>query len=108
MTLTFGMLCFGILIGFVTYRTLIRTTDKSSINDLTIVVGAIGGGAITAIVHPVTDAFAWYAIGLLGGFTIYGLSYWRAHGSARFAEVMGGRTGAPEPVPGQGAPRKQP
>ena len=106
MTLTFGMLCFGILIGFVTYRTLIRTTGQASINDLTVVVGAIGGGAITAIVRPVTNAFAWYAIGLLGGFTVYGLLYRLKYGSDKFAMVMGGRDEVEESTLGPGAPRR--
>lgn len=66
-----GAVCFGIVIGYVTYRTLVRTT-KSSISDIAAVVAAVGGGAITSTFDPAEGhAFAWYAIGLLGGMILF-------------------------------------
>ena len=47
-----GSGCFGTVVGYITYRTLARTTDKAAITDLASVIGAIGGGAITALYGP--------------------------------------------------------
>jgi bacteriorhodopsin len=107
MTLTIGMICFGSLIGFITYRTLVRTTDKTSIHDLAVVIGAVGGGAVTTLVRPMTDAFAWYAIGLLAGFVAYALLYLKMNGKDKFALVMGGHSDTAEPTRGPGAPGHQ-
>ncbi|MEU9273165.1 hypothetical protein AB0E04_48555 [Streptomyces sp. NPDC048251] len=87
--LTVGVFCFGLLIGFITYRTLIRTTVQASISDLATVIGAVGGAAITAIIDPESDLFGWYAIALLIGFVIYGVLYAVTNGSGDFAKVMG-------------------
>lgn len=106
MIVTAGMLCFGVLIGFITYRTLIRTAGKTSIHDLTVVVAAIGGGAVTTLARPVTNAFGWYAIGLLGGFAVYAILYWAFNGNTKFAKVMNGSDDAAPPVQGEGAPRR--
>jgi len=95
MTLTIGSICFGVLIGYITYRTLILTVARTTVSDLTAVVAAVGGGAVTAVITPQTDSFGWYAIGLLAGFAGYGLLYWRLNGTAEFAKVMGGRPGRP-------------
>lgn len=66
-----GAVCFGITIGYVTYRTLVRM-NNTSISDIAAVVAALGGGAITSTFDPAEgDAFAWYAIGLLGGMTLF-------------------------------------
>ena len=99
MTLTIGSICFGVLIGYIAYRTLILTTDKTSVSDLTAVIAAVGGGAVTTVIAPQSAVFGWYAIGLLAGFAGYGLLYWRLHGTAEFARVMGGRTGRPPARP---------
>lgn len=104
MTLTIGTLCFGLLIGFITYRTLIRTTDQTSINDLVVVISAIGGGAVTALVRPRTNAFGWYAIGLLVGFVAYALLYRKQNGKDEFAKVMGWRDDTAAPIRGPGGP----
>lgn len=83
-----GAICFGLLIGFVTYRTLIRSTATASISDLAGVIGAVGGGAITGIVAPGTELFGYYACALLGGFFIYGILTW-VQNRQGFAAVMG-------------------
>ncbi|MBM2620729.1 hypothetical protein JIG36_35040 [Actinoplanes sp. LDG1-06] len=71
MVVSFGACCFGIVIGYVAYRTLIRT-DSSSISDIAAVVAAVGGGAVTQLYDPTAgDAFGWYAIGLLIGMAVF-------------------------------------
>ncbi len=104
MVLTIGTACFGILIGYITYRTLARTTDAASISDLAAVIGAVGGGAVTAIVQPQTENFGWYAIGLLVGFIAYGALFWKLKGGDEFAMVMGLSHGATEQNRGPNAP----
>jgi outer membrane lipoprotein SlyB len=44
--------CFGLVVGYITYRTLARTTEKVAISDLATVIGAIGGAAITGLFGP--------------------------------------------------------
>lgn len=106
MTLVIGMLCFGLMIGFITYRTLVRTTEHASINDLAAVVAAVGGGAVTAIVRPQTSLFGWYAIGLFVGFVAYGCLFaYLNKGNGELAKVLGQRDDAPGRIGGPNAPR---
>ena len=75
--LDIGCVCFGLVIGFVTYRTLVHTNNRARINDLTAVLATVGGGAVTALFPAGTQAFGWYAIGLALGLAVYfGLSLW--------------------------------
>ncbi|MET8142142.1 hypothetical protein ABZU32_17685 [Sphaerisporangium sp. NPDC005288] len=103
MVLTIGVVCFGVLVGFITCRTLIRATASASISDLATVVGAVGGGAVTVIAEPGTDLFGWYAIALLAGFVGYGALYALTRGAGNFAVVMAQQTvvagGAATPSP---------
>jgi hypothetical protein len=88
-----GAACFGLAVGFITYRTLARTTDKTAITDLTAVIGAIGGGAVTGLFNPQHgDLFGWYSIGLASGLAVFFLLYLALNGRARTAAVMSGRT----------------
>ena len=108
MTLTVGIVCFGVLIGFITYRTLARTTDNASIGDLAAVIGAVGGGAVTTIVRPQTNLFGWYAMGLLAGFVAYGVLFCILNrGTAEFAKVMGRSDEVAERLHGPNAPRRR-
>jgi len=66
--LAIGSISFGIVVGYVTYRTLVRKSD-AAINDVAAVVAAVGGGAVAQLGDPA--AFAWYSIGLLAGFAIF-------------------------------------
>jgi hypothetical protein len=96
MTITFvdtGPLVFGVVVGFVTYRTLIRTTQKTSIGDLATIITAIAGGAITKLFGADQRSFAWYAIGLACGLAIYFLIYLKMNGRKKTAKVMGGVVG---------------
>jgi hypothetical protein len=63
-------LCFGVVVGWVTSRTLRRSTS-SGLSDIATVIGAVGGAAITGIYKPSADAFGYYAIGLAAGFFAY-------------------------------------
>jgi hypothetical protein len=84
-----GALCFGLVLGYVTYRMLVRTTANAAISDLATVLAAIGGGAVTAIAEPGTVLFGYYGLGLAIGFAIYGVAYYLANGKKGFARVMG-------------------
>jgi hypothetical protein len=88
-----GALVFGVVVGFITYRTLIRTTQKTSIGDLATIITAIGGAAITRLFGPGGESFAWYAIGLACGLAIYFLIYLKLNGRKATAIVMGGGVG---------------
>ncbi|MBP1686339.1 MAG: hypothetical protein H6Q33_2482 [Deltaproteobacteria bacterium] len=65
----FGPFCFGLVIGWVTYRTLRRKVENVAIGDIAAVIGAIGGAAIVAIFK--NEAFNAYCIGTAVGFFAY-------------------------------------
>ncbi|SRR5713101_1208358 len=65
-----GGLCFGIVVGWVTYRTL-RYAPHGGLSDLSTVIGAVGGAAITALFPKDSGAFGAYCIGLAIGFFAY-------------------------------------
>jgi uncharacterized membrane protein YeaQ/YmgE (transglycosylase-associated protein family) len=64
-----GALCFGLVIGWVTYRTLRRTGETVAVSNIATVIGAVGGAAVTALFTK--ELFAWYCIGLAIGFFMY-------------------------------------
>jgi hypothetical protein len=101
--MTVGAVCFGVTVGFITYRALVRTTDKAAISDLAVVIGAIGGGAVTALFNPnQTDLFGWYSIGLVAGVAIFFLLYLAMNGRTETAKVMSGTTITGPGLSGQG------
>ena len=66
----FGAAAFGVVVGWVTYRTLRRSNETIALSNIATVIGAVGGAAVTGLFNePVM--FAWYAIGLAAGFFIY-------------------------------------
>jgi hypothetical protein len=84
-----GALCFGLVVGYITYRTLARS-PSGGVSDLAAVIAAIGGGAVTTIFQPqTTDTFGWYSIGLLLGLAAYGGIFWLVNGRKQFGTVMG-------------------
>jgi hypothetical protein len=102
-----GALCFGLVVGYVTYRVLVRTTDRSAITDLTAVLAAVGGGAVTGLFDPQTELFAMYAIGLAVGMAVYGAIFYVLNGKEATAKVLAGRevtTAPPPPVPSSERP----
>lgn len=66
----FGTICFGVVIGWVTYRTLRRSGETVALSNIATVIGAVGGAAITALFET-PQAFALYSIGLAIGFFGY-------------------------------------
>lgn len=66
-----GAVAFGVVVGWITYRTLRRREDPAQLSDLAAVIGAVSGGAVTAIPFEDPDVFAAYSIGLAVGFFGY-------------------------------------
>ncbi|MBO3752682.1 hypothetical protein J5X84_42095 [Streptosporangiaceae bacterium NEAU-GS5] len=66
-----GAAAFGVVVGWITYRTLRRREDPAQLSDLAAVIGAVSGGAVTAIPFEDPDVFAAYSIGLAVGFFGY-------------------------------------
>jgi O-antigen/teichoic acid export membrane protein len=74
-----GALVFGVVIGWVTYRTLRRREGAVGLSDIATVIGAVGGAAVVELFGS-PDIFGWYAIGLgIGFFGYLGLA-WRLEG----------------------------
>jgi hypothetical protein len=65
-----GAFWFGIVIGYITYRTLRRKKD-AGISDIAAVIGAVGGAAVVGLFPADTSRFDFYAIGLAAGFFLY-------------------------------------
>jgi hypothetical protein len=65
-----GAVCFGVVIGWIAYRTLRRTSDEVKLSDIATVIGAVGGAAVTVLFNS-QNLFGCYAIGLAGGFFAY-------------------------------------
>ncbi|MGW0084115.1 hypothetical protein [Streptomyces sp. NPDC003393] len=65
-----GSGCFGLVVGWIAYRTL-RRSEGSRISDLVTVVAALGGGVVINTRFPDPDLFACYAFGLTVGFFGY-------------------------------------
>ena len=85
-----GSLCFGLVVGYITYRVLARTTDRAAVTDLAAVIGAVGGGAVTGLFDPGSGMFAMYAIGLAVGLAAYAVVFGLLNGRAELAKVLGG------------------
>jgi len=68
--LNWGALCFGLVVGWITYRTM-RRTETSGLSDIATVIGAVGGAAVLSLFPAQTDAFGVYSIGLAIGFFAY-------------------------------------
>ncbi|MFG1707754.1 hypothetical protein ACFLIM_31570 [Nonomuraea sp. M3C6] len=65
-----GAICFGLVIGWITYGTLRRRQGAVGLTDLAAVLAAVGGGFVTALLG-VPEAFGGYAVGLAVGFFGY-------------------------------------
>ena len=61
---------FGLVIGWITYRTLRRKGGAAALSDIATVIGAVGGAAVTALFRS-DDLFGAYAVGLAVGFFAY-------------------------------------
>lgn len=65
-----GALCFGLVVGWISYRTLRRKEGVAALSDISAVISAIGGAAVTALFKDAA-LFGLYAIGLAVGFFAY-------------------------------------
>jgi NhaP-type Na+/H+ or K+/H+ antiporter len=65
-----GAVCFGIVLGWITYGTL-RRLERRALTDLTSIVGVLGGAAVTALFPSRSATFGAYCIGLAIGFFAY-------------------------------------
>ncbi len=71
MTLTeIGAIGFGLVVGWVTYRTLRRKEGAAALSDLSTVIGVVGGAAIMTLFDN-ERLFGAYSIGLAVGFFAY-------------------------------------
>jgi ABC-type Co2+ transport system permease subunit len=66
-----GAVAFGLVVGWIVYRTLRRREDPAQLSDLAAVIAAVSGGAVTAVPFDDPDVFAAYSIGLAVGFFGY-------------------------------------
>jgi len=64
-----GSFAFGFVVGWITYRTL-RRKEGSTLSDISTVIAALGGAAITAI-FKTSRMFGIYSLGLFAGFFLY-------------------------------------
>ena len=83
-----GAVLFGIVIGWITYRTLIRRAGAAALSDIATVIGAVGGGAVVGI-FDTKHLFGLYAIGLAAGFFAYLLLFLLLNGKKETGERMG-------------------
>jgi hypothetical protein len=84
-----GALIFGLVVGYITYRTLARTVGKTAIGDLAAVVAAIGGGAVAKQYEAAGHVFAWYAIGIAAGMAFFFAVFRVMNGKEATAAIMG-------------------
>ena len=83
-----GALLFGVVVGWITYRTLVRRTGGAQISDIATVIGAVGGGAVTALFND-KRLFGLYSVGLFVGFFAYLILFYLLNGRKNTAVVMG-------------------
>jgi hypothetical protein len=75
-SVVWGSLCFGAVIGWITYYTMRKNTKPRTLSDLTVIIAAlVGPGILTVFPAPVTGTrqtmFGYYGIGLALGFFLY-------------------------------------
>jgi len=98
-----GGLFFGVVVGWVTYGSL-RRANRSGLTDITTIIGAIGGAAVTKLFPAENGAFGAYCIGLAIGFFAYlkaatepNSPDWLGENPA--AQAMGANTGGGPKMP---------
>src|SRR5215469_9153128 len=65
-----GALFFGLVIGWISYRSLRLTAGTSVLSDITTIIGVVGGAAVTALFRS-DVLFGLYCVGLALGFFAY-------------------------------------
>lgn len=76
-----GATAFGVVVGWITYGSM-RRAKRNGLTDITTIIGALGGAAVTKLFPLESGLFGAYCLGLTVGF----------FGYLRYA----GRPGAPE------------
>jgi hypothetical protein len=66
----FGAFFFGLLLGWILYRTLRLQAGANGVAEIASIIGALGGAAVLALFKS-DVLFGWYATGLLIGFFVY-------------------------------------
>jgi len=92
-----GALAFGAVIGWVTYF-IMRRAQPKALNDITTIIGILGGAAVIALFDPEGPVFGGYAIGLAIGFFGYYWAFLRIVGKYAIRDVVAKQmksTGAP-------------
>jgi hypothetical protein len=90
-----GAICFGLVMGWVTYRTLRRSEDKVGLSDIATVFGAVGGAAVTTLFDE-HNVFGGYAVGLAVGFFGYLIVSMVLEGK-KVGSWMGAQSDVPQP-----------
>ena len=85
---SWGALGFGLVIGWMTYRTLRRKNDATALSDIAAVIAAVGGAAVTAL-FKVGPLFGAYCIGLAIGFFAYLIATLALYGKEGANDFMG-------------------
>ena len=83
-----GAACFGVVVGWVTYRTLRRRGGGAELGDIASVIGAVGGAAVTTLFSS-GKVFGLYCIGLAIGFFGYLVTALILEGRRSVADWMG-------------------
>jgi hypothetical protein len=83
-----GAVLFGVVIGWITYRTLIRQSGPVNVSDIATVLGAVGGAAVLSIFNS-KYLFGLYALGLAIGFFAFFILFWILNGKQETAKRMG-------------------
>ena len=84
-----GGLCFGVVIGWITYRTLRRKEGAAALSDIATVLGAVGGAAVTKLFPG--EVFGYYSVGLVIGFFGYLLIAFALYGKESVGGWMTGK-----------------
>lgn len=90
MAFSIGPFSFGLVIGWVTYRTLRRNASQVALGDIAAVIAAVGGATVVGLFKD--TAFDSYCIGLAVGFFLYlivGLVMDKAKGTNDTGSWMG-------------------
>jgi hypothetical protein len=83
-----GAACFGLVVGWVTYRALRRREGAAALSDISAVIAAVGGAGIMALFDRV-DLFGAYSIGLAIGFALYFIIGLKVYGKDAAGPWMG-------------------
>jgi hypothetical protein len=70
-----GSICFGVVIGWITYYTMRKNTKPRTLSDITVIISALAGPAVLAVFPAPEEGkqtmFGYYGIGLMSGFFAY-------------------------------------